>query len=235
MERNNWNNRDNDRNERSMIPERNERRSRDEDSYRGAYRLDTSSDHRNETTWNGYGSTERGNNRGEERFRDNNTYRTHHDRGYDHDNYNMNSRYRDQGGASRGGYSSSGRDDQYNRGGSGYGNRYGGDNNQQHRSVHDRIERRDAYGTGNFNSDYRQDSYGNGGGANYGNEAGSLSYGYDGTSNYDPDWNRQYNPLTGERKSYHGDYTSRHPDREQQYRQNRNDRRNWNDNDRYDR
>lgn len=231
MERNNWNNRDNDRNERNRIPDRNERRSRDEDSYRGAYRLDNSSDHRNETTWNGYGSTARSQNqnRGEEQFRDNNTYRTHHDRGYDADNYNMNSRYRDQSNARGNNYSGS--NEQYSRGSSGYGN----DSRQQHRSVHDRIENRDAYGSGNFNADYRQDSYGNGGGANYGNEAGTLSYGYDGTSNYDPDWNRQYNPLTGERKSYHGDYTSRHPDREQQNRQNSNDRRNWNDNDRYDR
>ncbi|MFD1188655.1 hypothetical protein [Pontibacter rugosus] len=243
MERNNRNSRDDYRNDRNRIPEREERRSTDPDQYRGAYRLDTNSDHRNETTWNGFGSSDRNNNRGEEAYRDNNTYRTHHDRGYDHDNYSMNSRWRNSGNSNAGnsyndqssrysGGNNRDSNEQYRSSSGGYRSNYSGGNSQQHRSVHDRIQDRDPYGSGNFNADYRRDTYGNGNGNNYGNEAGSLSYGYDGSSNYDPDWNRHYNPLSGERTSYHGNYTSRRPDNEQ-YKQNSSNRRNWNDNDRY--
>lgn len=106
----------------------------DEDQYRGAYRLDTTSDHRHVSTWDGYGSTRkqdndrnrRGNqassrnynqdynrNYNQEYNRDYNSANRragqlanqrdyerdwsgsyHNDRGYDHDNYNTDSRYR---------------------------------------------------------------------------------------------------------------------------------------------
>lgn len=213
MDRHNYRDRDNrNRQERSRYSSNRV----DEDSYRGAYRLDNSSDHRNVSTWDGYGSTERRGNDYNRNYNQNynrdynNSQRRDYGRGYDHDNYNLNSRHRDE---DRGYRSSNYADwndrEHYNRQNQG----------QQHRSVHDRIEDQDPYGFGNFSADYGPDRYGQGGGENYGNEAGSLSYGYDGSSNYDPDWNSTYDPLSGERRSYHGNYISRHPERGQ-YRNN---------------
>ncbi|CAM3849180.1 hypothetical protein POKO110462_22035 [Pontibacter korlensis] len=224
MEGNYWN-RDDDRDNRDRYDNR---QRTDEDSYRGAYRLDTTSDHRNESTWDGFDSRDQNRRRGNDYNQNyNNDYNRNYNqdynsysrgndrnRGYDHDNYNMNSRYRD----------SNNRDEHYRSTG-GYGTRFGGDSNQQHRSVHDRISDRDGYSaSGNFNPDYGPDYYGQGGGANYGNQAGSLSFGYDGSSNYDRDWNRHYDPLTGRRHSYHGNYTSRHPEQNERNRNNKDDR-----------
>jgi len=225
---------DSDRFEGNRYSDRNRRRA-DEDSYRGAYRFDTSSDHRNVSTWDWSNDQER--NRRENDYNQNynrdynrnynrdynqdyNRYdrdSTSRNRGYDHDNYNADSRYyRDQDSRYRSSNSSNW-DEQYRPTSGGYGTRFGGDTDREHRSVHDRIEHRDRGALSSFNAHYGPDHYGQGGGANYGNEAGSLSYGYDGSSNYDPDWNRQYNPLTGrlsgQRRSYHGNYTSRHPER----------------------
>lgn len=58
----------------------------------------------------------------------------------------------------------------------------------------------------NFDADYRPDHYPQRRGENYGNMAGSLSYGYDGGYNSDPDYNRRYNPLTGELRQRQGSY-----------------------------
>ena len=203
----------------------------DEDVYRGAYRLDTSSDHRNVSTWDwkrnqdrarGQNDYNRNYNRDYNRNynRDYNTGNRragdlanrrdyerdwsgyyHNDRGgYDSDNYNTDSHYRSQNRPYRTSNSSDWSRDRDS-------SRFGQD------SARTRID--DRYrshpGSSNFNADYSPDSYGLGGGQNYGNMAGSLSYGYDGSSNYDPDWNREYDPLSGHRQSYHGHYTSRHP------------------------
>ncbi|TPE46036.1 hypothetical protein [Pontibacter mangrovi] len=217
MERDNWN-RDNFS---SKGPERPHDQRIDQDQYRGAYRIDTSSDHRNETTWDGYGSTEhRHGQRHPDYNRDyNRNYNKDYNRnynedsryhGYDHDNYNMDSRYREHGhdkhyrSGNAANWNDREREQQWHQ--------HQHHHAHPHRSVHDRIQQDDPYGLGNFNANYGPDPYGQGGGENYGNEAGSLSYGYDGTSNYDPDWNRHYDPLSGERESYHGHYTSRHPE-----------------------
>lgn len=183
----------------------------DKDSYRGAYRFDNSSNHHNVSTWDWHPEAERRRRENDYNRNYNRDYNQNYNRdynragqgnhGYDHDNYNRDSRYRDQD------------------------SRYGSSNtanwNRSHRDVHDRIQDHDPYGAENFNANYGPDHYGQGGGPNYGNEAGSLSYGYDGSSNYDPDWNTQYDPLSGERRSYHGFYTSRHPDSDRQNRNNR--------------
>lgn len=92
-----------------------------------------------------------------------------------------------------------------------FGGRYGGgagmrDNrsNYNERSESTRGGRQqygDYYGprtSGNFDGDYRPDNYPHRRDENYGNMAGSLSFGYDGDRNSDPDYNRRYNPLTGE-------------------------------------
>ncbi|ARS35270.1 hypothetical protein [Pontibacter actiniarum] len=226
MEGNNWNNRDRYRDNRNRY--RDEDNRMNPDSYRGAYRLDNSSSDRNVSTWNGYGSSE-SNRRGGADYNQNynRDYNRDYNRnynsssrqgGYDHDNYNMDSRYRNQYSGYRSG-SNANWDEQYRPNSGGYGTRFGGDQDQQHRSVRSRIDDQDPYGAGNFNGNYGPDSYGQGGGENYGNEAGSLSYGYDGSSNYDPDWNSRYEPQSGHRRSYHGNYTSRHPE-SGQYRDN---------------
>lgn len=67
--------------------------------------------------------------------------------------------------------------------------------------------------SGNFDGDYSPDRYSNRPGENYGNMAGSLSFGYDGDYNSDPDYNRRYNPLTGEIRQRQEDYSERHPRR----------------------
>ena len=130
---------------------------------------------------------------------------------YDSDNYNLDSRYRDTDKSYRTGNTSD-----WNRHDD-YGNhdraRY---NFSSVRSRIDSPENDRGIGS-NFHADYGPDHYGQGGGENYGNMAGSLSYGYDGTSTYDPDWDRMYDPLTGHRRSYHGNYTSRHPEQNTHY------------------
>jgi hypothetical protein len=212
MERNNWNNRNNQSRNRNRDWEDN--RHPDEDTYRGAYRFDNSSDHRNVSTWNDFESSRRDNSQNPDYNRNynqdyNRDYNHGHHRGYDHDNYNLDSRYRDNDRPYRSTNNSDWNDNSPKR------DRYTSYKKEsEHRSVHDRIQDqdKDPYGAGNFNGDYGPDNYGHGGGENYGNMAGSLSYGYDGTSTYDPDWNSHYDPQTGNRRSYHGNYTSRHPD-----------------------
>ncbi|GAB3196418.1 hypothetical protein ABID22_002924 [Pontibacter aydingkolensis] len=231
-----------DRYDRTGNPEhrsqyRNNERRVDEDMYRGAYRFDNSSDHRNVSTWDwkrdrdrSQGDYNRNYNRDYNQNYNNDYNRdynksnrraeesgskrdherdwsgqTHSNRGgYDADNYNTDSHYRNQGRSYRSGNSSN-----WNR------PRHESDHDHyNYRSVRSRMDDRDRFvgGSSNFNANYGPDNYGRGGGENYGNMAGSLSFGYDGTSNYDPDWNRQYDPLSGHRQSYHGHYTSRHPD-----------------------
>lgn len=219
MERNDWNNRNNRNNPSIERSYPDQDRQVDEDMYRGAYRFDNSSDHHNQTTWDGYGSTDRNRNREQDYNRDyNRSYNSsqRHDRGYDHDNYNLDSRYRNQNNRYRSSNNADW-DEQYRPTSGGYNTNSGG--SQEHRSVRNRIEDRDPWGADNFNADYGPDRYHHGEGENYGNMAGSLSYGYDGTSTYDPDWNSHYDPQSGQRRSYHGNYTSRHPEQDQ-YREN---------------
>ncbi|PRY15473.1 hypothetical protein CLV24_10294 [Pontibacter ummariensis] len=236
MDRTNWNDRrDYDRDNRRNNRDRgndywSQSRPVDEDRYRGSYRLDNSSEDRNESTWDW---NERRNNGNGGRDNYNSNYNRDYNRNYNNDynrNYNGGNRmsdrsnfdddytrdsryqYRSDSGDSRNW------DEQYRPNSGGYGTRFGGNPNGRNadiRSVRSRIADEDRYGTSNFNGDYGPDNYGTGRGDNYGNMAGSLSYGYDGTSNYDPDWNRYYEPQSGERRSYHGNYTSRHPERSQ--------------------
>lgn len=200
------------------------------DSYRGAYRFDNESEHRNRSTWDdsrnsgtfGQQTQRPDYNQNYNQDYNSNYNRNYNSPGYDHDNYNLDSRYRNHNNTA---YRSSNSSDwgrqpeQYQQHRSDYQSQQQPEH-QQHRSVRDRIEDQDPYGTGNFQANYGPDSYGQGGGENYGNEAGSLSYGYDGSSNYDPDWNRHYDPQTGQRRSYHGNYNSRHPEHNQ-YNRNR--------------
>lgn len=228
MERNEWNNRNRHTENRNRSYHDQDRRV-DEDMYRGAYRLDNTSDHHNETTWDGYGSTEQNRGRRADYNRNynrdyNNDYNRdynspkQHDRGYDHDNYNLDSRYRDEAHPYRTSNRSNWNQQQHRPYSGGYDTRFGG-SQKQHQSVHNRIEDHDPWGAENFNANYAPDHYGQGGGENYGNMAGSLSYGYDGTTTFDPDWNSYYDPQSGHRRSYHGNYTSRHPE-QGQYREN---------------
>ncbi|GAB3539009.1 hypothetical protein GCM10027443_35020 [Pontibacter brevis] len=231
MERDNWNNRDRYNDNRNQ--NRGNDRRADEDSYRGAYRLDTTSDHRNETTWDGFDRNDRNRNQGGDNY--NRNYNSDYSRNYnsgqqgnrgrssvgnfDYDRDNR-YQYQDRNGNSRNW------DEQYQPTSGGYGSRFGGNSggnfggydrnerNNRHDSVRSRIDDRNSSGWDNFNSDYSPDNYaGRRSGANEGNMAGSLSFGYDGDRNSDPDWNRNYDPLSGERRSYHGNYQSRHPER----------------------
>ncbi|MCC9167500.1 hypothetical protein [Pontibacter harenae] len=193
MERDNWNNRNNRRYNDSW---QDDNRRADPDSYRGAYRLDNNSEDRNKTTYNGFDSRDRdrddssdGNhysNQNRSYSGDNRGWSSRSQNSYDNRNYGNreSDRYRDN----RGSY----RNEQYRPTNEGYSTRSEG---------------------GNFNGNYSPDRYGNSGGDNYGNMAGSLSFGYDGYNNTDPDWNRHYDPMSGRRRSYHGnDYDSRRPD-----------------------
>mgnify|MGYP005754558331 FL=1 len=223
MEGKDWYSRTGDRDHDNRF--RGENRPVDEDMYRGAYRFDISSDHRNVSTWDwdrnqGHGrgrndynqnyNRDYNRNYNQDYNRDYSHGRHHtdrhgherirsgqHDRGYDPDNYNTDSRYRDDAHPYRTSNSSDwGRHSEEDR---------------HHRSVRSRIDEGD-HDRSIFDGNYGPDHYGRGGGENYGNMAGSLSYGYDGTTTYDPDWDRRYEPLTGHRQSYHGHYTSRHPE-----------------------
>jgi hypothetical protein len=213
MERNDWNNRNRNWSEDNRRDHfrKEDNRPVNEDSYRGAYRFDNTSDHHNVSTWNGYGSTEG------HRNRNDNTSIHHNDRGYDSDNYNRDSRYRDQDIGYRSSNSANwNQQPRLNQRDKDNQNRNYHSSNYE--SVHDRIVDHDPYGAGNFSANYGPDHYRHREGENYGNMAGSLSYGYDGSSNYDPDWNSMYDPQTGHRRSYHGYYTSRHPE-PRQYRE----------------
>lgn len=252
MERDNWNNRNRYNNDRNQ--NRGNEGRVDEDSYRGAYRLDTTSDHRNVTTWDGFDRDERNRNQGSDYNRN---YNSDYNRNYNND-YNRNYNSGQQG--NRGGSSrdeeydrdnryqswdqrgnTRNRDEQYQSTSGGYGSRFGGntggnfegnDRQDRHDSVRSRIDKQEqSSGWENFDADYSPDNYAGRRDANYGNSAGSLSFGYDGDRNSDPDWNRQYNPLSGERRSYHGNYQSRHPERGQYRGSTSRNRNGENDND----
>jgi hypothetical protein len=162
----------------------------DEDMYRGAYRFDNSSPHHNVSTYNW-----------NERYRDERENRNMRERrqGTGHYNTDQSDYYRNRG------Y----REDRPYR-----------ETNRQERGYWQDEDRHQPQSyqnarhiSGNFTADYGPDSYGYGEqGENYGNMAGSLSYGYDGGNISDYDENRYYEPLTGHRRSYHGNYTSRHPE-----------------------
>ncbi|MCC9135973.1 hypothetical protein ACFSKU_16000 [Pontibacter silvestris] len=225
METNNWYNREyrdrnfrnrNDRNYHDRY--QNDDRSIDRDAYRGAYRLDDDSSDRNKTTYNG---SERRNDSGRHLNRynqltyeqDEQNQNSNQDYGYRQDwnnSYRNNRNDRDYNynfGDNRHEYRQGDYDrhwdEQYRPSSGGYGTRFGGDRN-------------------NFDADYGPDHFKGSRDENYGNTAGSLSWGYNGIDNYDPDYNRSYNPLTG-RQSYHGDYSTRHPDRGRSGRNGNND------------
>lgn len=225
MERNNWNNRQGYTNDRNRSREK-ERRV-DEDVYRGAYRLDNTSDHRNETTWDGFDRRDDRNRRGMDYNQDyNRNYNSDYNRNYNSDQrpYRSESEKgsdfsRDSRSQNRSGNNQSW-DQQYQPTSGGYGTRFGGRERDN--------QNRDRYGAGNFNVDYSPDNYGSRTkGLNEGNMAGSLSFGYDGDNNADPDGNRRYDPLSGHR---HSNYESRRPERGQ-YRGNRNQFDSSNEND----
>lgn len=203
MERNNWNYRDRDfRNsqdryeDRREAYQRNNDRRADPDTYRGAYRLDTTSDHRHVSTWDGF-----------DRDSDNNWQRN--DRRSQNQYQDRNSQYGD-------------RDSRYQP--------YGDEAYERHRQDrYDRPERssnyrhRDYGPASNFNSDYSPDNYPHRRDENYGNMAGSLSFGYDGDRNSDPDADRYYDPLSGHLRG------NRHSSQDQhRHRSNRSDN-NWHD------
>jgi len=168
---------------------RGDERPLDQSVFRGAYRLDTEGPHHNETTYN------RGNYRDE---------RHEEPRSYNQQNYNQN----------RGNYSNQGPQDMRDS------YRYDDRNQGNRRRGYWRDEEtnqpesmwRATHWSGNFDNNYYGDPYEARRGENYGNMAGSLSVGYDGDRNADWEQHRHYNPLTGHRRSYHGNYTSRHPE-----------------------
>lgn len=170
----------------------------DEDMYRGAYRFDNESRDRNETTYDGFDNRDR-------RYSDDRSY-------------NRQYRGSERGGNYTNDYNSSNRDQNWNRdrgrsSNSWSQNRNYDNQNQQRNWQDDERERqyRSTSIAGNFDADYSPDPYhSRGPEENYGNMAGSLSYGYDGDFNSDFEEHRYYNPLTGRRRSYHGNYTSRH-------------------------
>ncbi|MBF9254666.1 hypothetical protein I2I11_15280 [Pontibacter sp. 172403-2] len=171
----------------------------DEDRYRGAYRFDNKSADRNETTYDGFD-------------RNRHPYRRADNPG------NSRDFGRDRGGAYQNDWSAQDRNSRYQQGGSNsnqYRNNSGSYDRYSDRNTDrysNRYEGEGHSGLGNFNPDYGPDHYRSGSGENYGNMAGSLSYGYDGTSNYNHDKDNYYDPLTGHHHSYHGNYSSRHPD-----------------------
>lgn len=69
------------------------------------------------------------------------------------------------------------------------------------------------HASSNFDVYYGPDNLPYNPGENYGNMAGSLSYGYDGGYNSDPDYNRRYNPLTGELRQHQDSFEQPQPRR----------------------
>lgn len=171
----------------------------DQDVFRGAYRFDNESRNRNETTYDGF----------DRRGRRHDDSRSNH---YMQDNYNSGQSYyyndnrnQDRDRNRDGDWNSNNRQNSRQQG------YWMDEETHQPESLH-----RSTHVSGNFEDRYNRDRYNNyGDDRNYGNMAGSLSYGYDG--DYNADWddnNRHYDPLTGHRRSYHGNYTSRHPEQD---------------------
>ena len=223
MERYNWQDRRGYPDDRSGYRDQ-EHRQLDESAYRGAYRLDTESRHRDETTYNGFNRNEQN----QDHYHD----IEQHGGGYvyrrsrnlqDNDPYSGHQHRQSYGDSRLRGSDSNYRQqwhEQQRPDSGGFGSRYGGRagiERDQERFGGDK-EREEGYrtrfGGGNFSNDYGPDRYGSREPEeNYGNMAGSLSYGYDGDFNVDPYAGRHYNPLTGELRSYRDQYIPRHQHR----------------------
>lgn len=161
----------------------------DESRYRGAYRLDNGTNHRNHTTYDGFDSI---NNR-------DSSDRNSRNNSYENGNEFSRDRYRNQS------------PENFSNNRSGYTNEYFGRSSgerQDHNRFNQGMTQADRYKS-NFNNDYGPDNYRHNRGENYGNMAGSLSFGYDGDFNSDPDHDRQYDPLSGRRRSYQENYETR--------------------------
>ena len=223
MERYNWQDRSGYSDDRSGYRDQEQQRL-DESAYRGAYRLDTDSRHRNQTTYNGFDRHDQDPHQGTGQHGGNYVYRLSRNL-QDNDHYTEN-QYRQSYGDSRSQRSDNNYRQQWHEQRSpqrsGFGSRYGGRagmaGDQSHFGGDERQEGfRSHFGGSagsNFNNDYGPDRYGSRGpGENYGNMAGSLSFGYDGDFNVDPYANRHYNPLSGELRSYRDQYVPRHPHR----------------------
>lgn len=188
---------------------RNNDRRPDESQYRGAYRLD------DEGHYSTYNRSRQG---GMDRDRHNEdqggdyVYRRSRNL-QDNDDYTERQYQQSYRGGRQGEYSD-------------FGGRYGGSAGMRDsRSGYNERNSRERGGTsdygdyyrsrtsGNFDGDYHPDNYPHRRDENYGNMAGSLSFGYDGDRNSDPDYNRRYNPLTGEMRQRQGDYEQRQPRR----------------------
>ncbi|WP_114782292.1 hypothetical protein [Botryobacter ruber] len=148
----------------------------DPDTYRGAYRFDISSDHRNVSTYYGFGGASHPDERRQAPAAERNR--------------------RDTGGPYT---ASQGRQYRNEYPGDRYGNAYRGEWEEPDTpGWRDYLDHRDNWGSSNFYNDYGPDHYPHIEGENTGNMAGSLSYGYDGDWVSNPDYDRRYNPLTGE-------------------------------------
>lgn len=164
----------------------------DQSVFRGAYRLDTDSPHHNQTTYNR-------NERREQLREDPRNYERRPDYYSSGSSYYYNEQSNQPQDPRR----------DYERNRSSYRQGYWQDEEtHQPESMY-----RSTHISGNFEDNYSPDPYNRyNRGENYGNMAGSLSFGYDGNRNADWEEHRYYNPLTGHRRSYHGNYTSRHPE-----------------------
>lgn len=174
----------------------------DEDIYRGAYRLDNESDHSDETTYDGFDL--------------NDSMARHHEP----DNRRDEQRREYRGEQNQGGdyvYRRSQHTEDNNR--RYYDNERRSDDRgyKSHQDDHPSGYYRDRYGDGrsNFNNSYAPDPYRNQHeDQNYGNMSGSLSFGYDGDYNSDPEYKRRYDPISGKlRNNREEDNRRRHPDR----------------------
>lgn len=216
MEGNDWYNRTGYTDYRNHF--RGDDRPLDQSVFRGDYRFNTESPHHNETAYN------RNVNRNERREEPRNYDRTSGYSGSGRtENYNQGRDRSENRNMPRDSY----RYDDRNRGN--YSRGYWMDEEtQQPESMY-----RSTHISGNFEDYYKPDPYYAKRGENYGNMAGSLSVGYDGDRNAEWDEHRYYNPLTGHRRSYHGNYTSRHPEQGNEQQDRNFDRDNRNDYDRY--
>lgn len=162
-----------------------------EDAYRGAYRLDNTSNHHNISTYDWRaGAPHRTKDRDEARpQRGSQQPDRRHDYERDWSGYYHNDRDEGMYGSdsiSRNIHSN----EQYRLGNRSYSTRHSGS------------------GYNNFDEPYAPDHYSRRRGENYGNMAGSLSFGYDGGYNSNPDYNRMYDPLSGKIRNRQDDFNS---------------------------
>jgi hypothetical protein len=150
-----------------------------EDAYRGAYRFDNTSNHHNVSTYDWQvARPHRTEDRNDIRPQVSNQQNRQHDYERDWSGYYHNDRDEDSYGNDRRRQQML-RDERQGPGSRSYNNP------------------RDTSGYGNFDEPYGPDRYTRHRGENYGNMAGSLSFGYDGGYNSNPDYNRMYDPLSG--------------------------------------